>query len=314
MFGRSLRNRRAGLTLIELMLAVTLLGVVAAVTFFSFDAGTKAWRAGTELADSLHHADYVLEQLVMGLRSAYYPDANRPTGRYGFTLVNDGEGAEAHDRLSWVKLGTALVGADAPFAGTPHRVEVTSRSAAEAEGDDEDPGFGFAVRAWRIDAQAEEFDPAVDATVFYLSPRVVGLNCRVLDPEKNLKMGNDPDAEEEQEWLDDWEGDYTNRLPFAVEIALYLAPTEARGEPIEVKRVVELPTAPLSWRDKGGAGGAGAATTGDSRTGAGGATSGGSDAEARRRAMLERINRDRGVRNGGGGGTVDRLPPPRDTP
>jgi prepilin-type N-terminal cleavage/methylation domain-containing protein len=248
------RVRHAGLTLIELLLGITLMAIIASVTYFSFAAGTRAWRTGTEMANSLHHADYVLEQLAMGLRSAYYPDAARPSGAYGLTLADGGDGESARDTLGWVKLGTALVGADSPIAGTPHRVEVS----VLAPGASDEPGFsegGLAISAWRIVALPEEFDPKVSVKPMLLTTRVVGFNCRVLDPENNLQEGDAPSAEDELKWDDAWEDDRTNRLPYAVELSLYLDPGREREPPIEVKRIVEIPCAPLSWRDKGAAGG-----------------------------------------------------------
>ena len=248
------RVRHAGLTLIELLLGITLMAIIASVTYFSFAAGTRAWRTGTEMANSLHHADYVLEQLAMGLRSAYYPDAARPSGAYGLTLADGGDGESARDTLGWVKLGTALVGADSPIAGTPHRVEVS----VLAPGASDEPGFsegGLAISAWRIVALPEEFDPKVSVKPMLLTTRVVGFNCRVLDPENNLQEGDAPTAEDELKWDDAWEDDRTNRLPYAVELSLYLDPGREREPPIEVKRIVEIPCAPLSWRDKGAAGG-----------------------------------------------------------
>jgi len=245
---------RRGLTLIELLLAISLMAVIASVTYFSFAAGTRAWRTGTEAANSLHHADYVLEQLVMGLRSACYPDAAKPSGAYGLTLADNGDGETARDTLGWVKLGSALVGADSPVAGTPHRVEVSiMEPGASAE-----PGLaegGLAVSAWRIVALPEDFDPKESVKPMLLTTRVVGFNCRVLDPENNLQEGDAPSADDELEWIDQWEDDRTNRLPYAVEVSLYLAPGRERDPPIEVKRIVEIPCAPLSWRDKGAAGG-----------------------------------------------------------
>ncbi len=247
-------KRKRGVTLIELMLAIALLAVIASIVYFTFDAGVKAWRTGTELADSLHHADYIMEQLVMGLRSAYYPDAERPVGDYGFVHEDDGADDLAHDTISWVKLGTALVGNNASLAGTPHRVEVTVRPPESTAGSADDEG-GLTVRAWRIAALPEDFDAETDIAPLRLTPRIVALNCRVLDPENNLAQGKSPPAEEELEWTDEWTGDRTNRLPYAVEIALYLAPSREQDPPIEIKRVIELPLAPLSWRDKGAAGG-----------------------------------------------------------
>jgi prepilin-type N-terminal cleavage/methylation domain-containing protein len=246
--------RRNGLTLVELLLAITLLAIVAGITCFSFDAGAKAWRTGTEIADSLHHADYILEQMAMGLRSAYYPDAERPVGAYGFALTDDGDGDEARDAISWVKLGTSLVGADSPLSDTPHRVVVTVAPPGEGDAPGMEDG-GLTIRAWRIAALPEEFDPQRDVEPLCLSPRVTGFNCRVLDPAGNLAEGDAPSAADELEWIDEWKDDHTNRLPYAVEIGLYLAPPPTQRKPLAVKRVVEIPLAPLAWRDKGAAGG-----------------------------------------------------------
>lgn len=265
--------RRSGFTLIELLLSITLMAVITAATYFSFDAGTRAWRAGQEASDSLHHADFVLEQLAMGLRSACYPDAANPSGAYGMVLEDGGEGATARDILSWVKLGTALVGVDSPLAGTPHRIEVTVAEPGQGDGVSEPSDGGLAVRAWRIIALPDDLDPRDRAKSMVLTPRVVGLNFRMLDPENNLAEGAAPDAEDELEWSDAWEDDYTNRIPFAVEVSLYLAPPSEDDEPVEVKRIVEIPIAPLSWRDKGAAGGraeTGAAAGRDSRRGGSG--------------------------------------------
>ena len=286
--------RCRGFTLIELMLAIALMAAISAVTYFTFDAATRAWRGGTELADSLHHADYVLEQLAMGLRSACYPDAARPTGSHGLTLIDGGEGEYAHDTLSWVKLGTALVGTDSKIADTPHRVEVSLMDPGLSDGRGQDAG-GLAVIAWRIAAQPEDFDPKATVKPVVLTSRVVGFNCRVLNPENNLQQGHAPPIEDELKWDDEWEGDNTNRLPYAVEISLYLEPARERDPPLEVKRIVEIPLAPLSWRDKGAAGGrtetggtSGSGTTRTPRTPRGIRTDG---AARREPASIQKRNR-----------------------
>ena len=256
-------------TLIELLLAITLLVVVAGVAYTSFTAATRAWRVGTEVADKISHADYILEQISMGLRSAYYPDAANPAGAYGFVVTDTGEGADARDRVSWVKLGTSLVGADSPIAGTPHRVELYVADESQAAAD-ELPAPGLALRAWRLVAQTEDFDAYDNEHVrpILLTPQIIGMDILPLDPQDNLEEGHGltPDEEgDELKWMqDEWTGDYTNRLPYAVQVALYLPPARGERDPIEVKRVVVLPTAPLSWRDKGAAGGS-AETGGNAR-------------------------------------------------
>ncbi|MGI6496222.1 MAG: PulJ/GspJ family protein [Kiritimatiellia bacterium] len=229
--------KRSGFTLLELVLVVGILAVISTVAYFTFNAGVNAWRTGTRLADSLHHAEYVLEQVVMGLRSAYYPDGGKANANYGFVLEDDGsDGPDARDTISWVKLGTSLVGADAPFAGIPHRVEI-----GVFDPDDASASHGFGVRAWRIDSQPEDFDPEEEVEPFFLTDKILGINCRTL--------ANDQEDEDELAWEDEWED--TNRVPFAVEITLYLEPPREGDDPVEVQRIAEIPLAGLSWKDRG---------------------------------------------------------------
>jgi prepilin-type N-terminal cleavage/methylation domain-containing protein len=271
-----MRTKRTGLTLIELMLAVTILGVITLVAYFSFDAAVQGWRAGTELSDSLNHADFAMEQLAMGLRSAFYPDTGSVAPAYGFQMADEGGETEPRDVLRWVKIGSALVGADAAYAGTPHCVEVSVRAADEQGSSDE---VGLAVRSWRLDLQPEEFKPEEIKAVF-LSTRILGLNCRMLDPQMDA-------AAEELEWLDTWEGDATNRLPRAIELTLLLPPPRPGGEPVAIRRIVEMPLSDLSWNVRSGS------STGTRSSGSGGGSSSG------------------GGRNGGGssGGVPNLIQP-----
>lgn len=227
-------TRRDGITLIELILAVGLMAIVATVAFLSYDAAVRAWRSGTELSNSLHQGDYIMEQLVMGLRSAYW----RAAPGYGFMLHDDGEGSSARDAIRWVKLGTALVGADAPYVGMPHAVEVSVGDVTDARGKTR---TGLTVRSWRLDLQQSDFDvdkvPAV-----LLSTRVVGINCRTLDVSQPARTEN---AKPELKWDDDWST--SNKLPAAVEITLYIQPPEEGKEPLEMKRIVRLPMSDRSW-------------------------------------------------------------------
>jgi hypothetical protein len=231
------------MTLIELILAVGLMAVVATVAFLGYDAAVRAWRAGTELSNSLHQGDYIMEQLVMGLRSAYWK-APLPghASQYGFMMTDDGDGSTARDSIQWTKMGTALVGADAPYAGMPHAVEVSVRDVTDARGKTR---TGLAVRSWRLDLQQTDFDPDKVPAVL-LSTRVVGFNCRTLDIDQSTATttgigGGKPDLK----WSDGWET--TNKLPRAVEITLFLQPSEEGKEPLEMKRIVRLPMADRSW-------------------------------------------------------------------
>ncbi|MBT3192825.1 MAG: prepilin-type N-terminal cleavage/methylation domain-containing protein [Verrucomicrobia bacterium] len=222
------RHSRRGFTLLEILLAVTIMGIVMTVTFMTFTAATTAWQKGTTLVDSLHHGDYVIQQLVMGLRSAYYPETGGDS-KYGFVHEDDGDEASAEDTISWVKLGGAMIGRNSTFSETPHRVEFFLA-------DDEEGERAAAVKAWRLQGQLEDFDPE-DVDPVFLSKRVVGFNCR---------MAWELDEDGEIDWLDEWEE--TNKIPTVVEISLYVTPPVKGDDPVEMKRVVGLRVGALAWQ------------------------------------------------------------------
>ena len=259
------RHPSAAFTLIELILAITLLASITATAYLCLSTATRSWRVGTETADAINHGDYIMEQILMGLRSAYYPDVgtvDAAAGQYGMQLVNDGDEDVAHDSLTWVKLGSALVGADSEVANTPHKVVLSVVGKGES-GDEALAAGGLVLKSWRMSALPEDFDPDDENFVkpMLLMPGVVALDFRVFNPKDNLAEGKLPGVEEEsafelddeKKWIDDdWEGDYTNRLPYAVETTLYLEPADDRSEPIKVQRVTTIPTAFLSWPEKFG--------------------------------------------------------------
>ncbi|MFC1452863.1 prepilin-type N-terminal cleavage/methylation domain-containing protein [Verrucomicrobiota bacterium] len=224
------RSDSKGFTLVELLLALAILAGASAVTYMSFSAGILAWKKGLALSDSLSHADFIMEQLVMGLRSAYFPEGNSRDDRYGFWLEDNGDGSRSGDEISWVKLGSALVGEECTFLGVPHRVRLTIEP-------DEDGEDAVAVRAWRVLGQVEDFEPN-DVEPIFLSRGVTGFNCRPRDPE-------DEDYDDaEFEWMDEWED--TNKIPTFVEVSIFMEPLDDGEDPVEVKRIVEIPVAPQS--------------------------------------------------------------------
>ncbi len=217
-----------GFTLLEVLLAVTILSVVATVTFMTFSAATSAWQRGTALMDRIHHGDFVINQLVMALRSTYYPQGQGELPAYGFQQVDNGSGPESQDEISWVKLGGALIGRELAYAESPHRVRffLTANEAGR---------LSAAVVSWRIDGQPEDFDPENLEPVF-LSSRVQGFNCRTA-----WKLDDAGDIE----WEDEWK--LTNRIPLAVEVTLFIEPVEQDLPPVELKRIVGLRTAEQQW-------------------------------------------------------------------
>ena len=213
----------AGFTLLELMVAVVLLVTAMTMIVGTFTAVIKAWRRGDELLQELHHGDFVLDQLVSGLRSAAF--FSSAPDKYGFHLEDQSSGPYDNDIISWVTSGTAFMPKDSPLTKGMHRIEVTVES-----NDDGEPAV--AIRAYPHLADEEDIE---EAEPWFVSTEVKGLNCRVY----NL---------EEEDWMDEWE--FTNSLPRLVEITVYLDPLEEFGDPVELKRVVEIPLG--SHEDMGG--------------------------------------------------------------
>ncbi len=223
------QSRGSGFTLLEVTIAVAVLAMAMTVIVMTFSNISRAWRDGTAAAAGLNHADAILDQLVAGLRSAYYKKARTQPSVYGFWLENDGSGSSARDRISWVKTGSALMDTDSTEASSLHRIVFTVE-------DDEKGRPCAVVKAWRPFGQPEDFDPDKDVPFTYLSSAVSGFDCEI---------STNADSFGEIEWEDEWE--MTNSIPTHLHLSLYLKPGERGEEPLKVERIVTIPIAPLSW-------------------------------------------------------------------
>lgn len=282
MYGRT----KQGFTLLELTMAIMILAVMMLISFFCFDAVVQSWNAGIEMADSMAQADYVMEQVVSGLRSAFYPDAGVQTERYGFQLYSDGDGEDATDSISWTKIGRALVGERTQLAEVPHRVELyIDRNMSWDE-------RGLMVKAWRDALQIDDFDPEEDVEPFMLAPRVIGFDCRVLKEPP-------PASAKEVEWEDEWK--FSNSIPYKVSLTFYMRPLKEREEPLAITRDIEIPLWDLS-QNPVKQGGSRDSTRRERATGVGGGREGG---QGQQRLSPEGAPLPPG---GGGGGSRGPIP------
>lgn len=206
-----------GFTLVELLVAVAIMTLVTAMTYGIFSATTKAWQRGKIVSESLQHGDFIMEQLVMGLRSAFYRNSGS-----GFWLTDGGYGPNSADTISWVKLGPTLVGSRSEVAKGAHRVKFTVETINGV--------LAATVRAWSPESylQPDEFD-AEKVLPVVLSRHITGFSCRIGAQAEGGVM----------EWNEEWEN--TNTLPQTVELTLYLKPPKDNDEPIEMRRCVSIP-------------------------------------------------------------------------
>ncbi|NLW13664.1 MAG: type II secretion system protein [Trueperella sp.] len=230
-FAEIRRKTCAGVTLIELLLAVAILGVLSVTVMAVLNVGIESWMTGTALADESHNADAVMEQVVMALRSAYYPEASEPNYEYGFMHEDGGEAPDAEDLISWVKVGNSLIGEDTPWAGAAHRVELFIG--------DVDGEPGLYVKAWQLVGQDDEFDPEEDVEPLLISDQVISFDCRMKDPDTKETIG------EPYEWLDEWTP--SNRIPTHLMISIAMKQQKDKEDPMEYTRMVEIPMAAMSW-------------------------------------------------------------------
>ena len=164
---------------------------------------------------------------MLGLRSAYYPESDQKDSKYGLWMEDNGDGESAADEMSWVALGSALIGKENVYFGSPHRVRVTIE-------DNDDGKSAGAVRSWRVKGQDKDFEPD-DIEPIFLSTKISGMNCRMA-----YEMDDD-----ELDWLDEWEE--TNKVPKYVELTLYMEPLARDKDPVEVKRLIKVNAGDLCW-------------------------------------------------------------------
>ena len=213
--------KSAGFTFLELLVALTLLVFAFAIIWETFSGTVQAWQRGSQLLDELRHGDFVMEQLVSALRSAAFFKTN--PGRYGFRLETGNAGSYPGDKLSWVTVSSAFIPPDSVLSKGTHRLIFSIE-------DNDDGEAAVCIRAY--DPLLENED-TVQIDRWFVSTEVQGIQCRVYNPEEEI-------------WENSWEGEQTNSLPSLMEITLYMDPIEKSGEPVTLKRVVEIPIAPAA--------------------------------------------------------------------
>ncbi|MEM7390836.1 MAG: hypothetical protein AAF492_00690 [Verrucomicrobiota bacterium] len=119
--------------------------------FSTFTTTLKAYTRGNEYLDNIHHADFVMEQLVMSLRSAAHFES--APGLYGMRLEDQNAGRHPGDAVSFVTASKAFMPVDSELQGL-HRIQITI-------GDDKNGDPGVVVRAMPFLTTKEEddFDP-----------------------------------------------------------------------------------------------------------------------------------------------------------
>ena len=245
--------KRPGFTMLELILAVTLLGVMTTVSIVSYRAITTGWRVSRDYVDRLERTDYALDQLVSGLKCAFYPHAGEQNADYGFMLTDNGDGDSPDDSdvIEWTKKGPALIGGSAT-GDAVHRIQVRVLEEGDSDWGERIERTGLYARVRPMakvmpsstsHTDEDEFTFANDELYrpVLIAKDIEGFNCRVQEkrPEtKDAKGREDKDAYED-------EFASSNSLPYKVQLTFYVLKEDpdyaSRKQRVPIVRVVRLP-------------------------------------------------------------------------
>ncbi len=225
-------NRRA-FTLIEMLLATMLIGILTAFSIMTFQAVSRGWQVSADYLDKSQRTDYALGQVVSGLRSMYYSHEGKQDERYGFMLTNngDGESPRESDVIEWSKTGPAIVGTKNSIADTVHRVQLMVLEEGDSKyGNEPIEKTGLYARLCRDAAliptdETDETDLTFGNDELYrpllIADGIVGFNCRVLKDAQTAASGAGKDSANDKRKFED-EFAESNAVPYKVELTFWL--------------------------------------------------------------------------------------------
>ena len=223
---------RRAFTMIEMLLATMLVGVLTALSVMTFQSVSHGWQISTDYMDKMQRTDYALNQVISGLRSMYYPHDGSQDDKYGFILTNKGEGddPDRSDVIEWSKTGSAIVGTKNAIADTVHRVQVMVLE--EGDNDWEVPiqKTGLYARLMGDSAlipkdDSDDTDYTFGNAELYqpilISDGVVGMNCRVLKKLEDAEGSVRNEGENDKKKFED-EFAESNSVPYKVELTFFI--------------------------------------------------------------------------------------------
>ena len=240
---------RRAFTLVEMLLAVTLVGVITALTLLTFRAVTNGWQVSTDYIDKSQRVDFALNQVVSGLRSLYYPHDGEQNYDYGFYLFDNGDGEEPDesDEIEWSKRGSAIVGTKSAAADTVHRVRLMVLEEGNSDYKEPIEVTGLYARhcpdvTLRPKDNRDDIDFTFANDEMYqpvlIADGIVGFNCRVLKDKESVESAENDASLFEDTW------DASNSVPYKVELTFHMTDPEGksyRSNTAPIIRIIRLP-------------------------------------------------------------------------
>jgi general secretion pathway protein J len=178
-------KRSRGFTLLEVLIALSIVGLLLTIAFGGFRVAMAAWRQGEDRAEAHQHVRAVAFTLSRALGAAYPYRATRGQSPEAVVLF-----AGAEQRLEFVT--------QAPPLPLPAPTAFTAVVIALEEGDER----GLVVRERALPNR----DPFTEGAVVMRDPGVTSLAFKFLT--------------EEGDWVDAWDGQDAKTIPRAVQLRL----------------------------------------------------------------------------------------------
>jgi general secretion pathway protein J len=189
-------DRQRGFTLLELVLALSIVAAMLAIAFGGLRLGVRAWQRGEERTETLQHARSLSALFAQSLGGTMPYLGPAPAGAQPDVLFQ----GEA-DRISFVTVSPPFP-LQAPIAFTAVTLSID-------EGDR--PGFAIREKALPNDEPFEQTTPVL------VDPSLTALKFRYL-------------RDAEGSWEDRWDGAQERSLPRAVEVTVTAL---VGGQPVE---------------------------------------------------------------------------------
>lgn len=215
------RLRPRGFTLLEVLLAVTLLGLVIGAVTATWQAGLNGWRRTAGVSDSFQRERIVMGTLENLTKSIVYARAS--DGLYDINFKHD---SQTGNLVSFV------TGSDQLLPQTEASVAGLRRVTIAMQRDARNRSYLGIANA----AALAPIDNAPELVWHTLSADVCGFAVRFRDP-RNGSM------------VDKW--DEPNLLPAAIEYTIGFGANDGRTPPVVVTRAIELPIAAYALQQLG---------------------------------------------------------------
>ena len=272
---------RRGFTMIEMLLATILVGVLTTFSILTFRSVSHGWQVSADYLDKMQRTDYALNQVVSGLRSMYYPHDGSQNEKYGFVLIDKGDGEDPRrsDVIEWSKLGSAIVGTKNDKADSVHRVQIMVLE--EGDNDYAEPiqKTGLYARIMRDSALGEDKDEDDTDLTFgneelyqplLVADGITGFNCRVLKKAEDAEGSGAKDNENDKKKFED-EFAESNSVPYKVELTFQIEKPDdnfrSQTKRAPLVRIVRIPIHEQSLDGSAPPGGEGKEKKGGKKTG-----------------------------------------------